>query len=310
MHQAATSEDIVQIIDQTLGQLAPAINRLKTQHSSFRFAACGSTALAVQAAILDSRNESGWLMQSLGDYQEIRHSLDPGTAVIGISLSGHSVEVREVLNQAAADGISAIFVSLGTSIESAHNLLIGPTEIPQRFLPLLAMRFVQFCLGSAFPEKDISSQQIHPVELSVLLQEFLVKTYQAELMPVFAAPKPDIKATQLKTQYMEFLKRPAIQLIFPEWTHDFLWSLSQADKNRYALILFEPRIDLTDQRFQKCVNHIQNLGISHLVINHSPAQQVPNPNSRIFRQVLDLFQTLADQLGIDPSQERSFTSEY
>lgn len=270
-----------------------------------RFAACGSTALGVEAATRDLSAREPRIYRGLCDWDAAAGA--ERRPVIGISMSGRSDEVRDVLARASAAGARTLFVTGGEPMAAAtDNLALDLEAVPTRLLPIAACLLAQRCFGSS------SAAELQAGLLAGRgpgfgeLPGFLASAYSSSLAPVFVSSEGRYAGELLAAAYMESLKRPAFAHSFPPWTHGLLWALGEGDAGRFAFVHLRPQDDLADTRFAKAVERLDSLGIAQLVLEGLMPWFPAFPNCSRLVQVLLMFRALADDLGLDPDRELGF----
>jgi hypothetical protein len=296
---AATALSASVAVDAGLTGLFPDPSRVS-------FAACGATAMAVEAALRDAGAGTNHLFQDADGYIEA-HAARMAGALVGISMSGHSVEVRDMLKDARGLGEVTAFVTGGAPMEKPEACFnLDLATMPTRFLPIVACVLVHRFLGSPFGEELAKDLATGPKGQLEELRAFLAAAHRDALTPLFISAGKDPVTRMLASLYMEFLKRPAFHASFPSWTHDLLWSLSPGDAGRLVLVHERPLEDLGDGRFGKALDRLGRLGIRQLVLDLPPAWMERHPSSSRLAAILLSYAGLAEELGIDPHAEASF----
>ncbi len=293
--------------DKALDLALDGLARLRRPGNVTHFAACGSTALGVEAALRDRGDKAPRVIRAPDEYAEGAHPTGGLSPFVGISMSGRSAEVRETLEQASGEGQETTYVTQGEAMAGASaNLILDLDGVPKRLLPLVGCLVAHRSFGSRFPRELGERLALGEVPGLPGLPEALRHAHQMSLMPVFVSSGSRFFGDLLCAQYMEFLKKPALHLSFPQWTHDFLWTLGKKDRRRLQFIQMRPRKDLADGRFHSVIERLDSLGIDQGVLEEFPGLPGEYPNSSNFARVLLLFHDLSKELGVDPEGEISF----
>jgi hypothetical protein len=281
---------------------------------SLAFAASGSTALGIETALAELPASKAPCFRSPADYEGAaaarggpREGRRP-ELVVGLSMSGRSAEVLEVLRLAARDGARTLLFSASGVRGVDSPIPLGFEGIPRRFLPLAACLFAEEIAGSGAPDRLAAALKTGPADRRPGLAGFVEGAWRSGLAPIFIGSGEGLEARLLAAQYMEFLKKAAFFASFPEWTHDLLWTLGPADAKRFAFVHFAPDQDLPDGRFAKATERLESLGISQLVLYPARDPVDRGPAGAALARALLLFSEVAERLGVDSEAELSFAA--
>lgn len=298
----------VKLVQKKLSQDHQKIDDLIKESSEIVYVASGSTALGIESAIKDFSDKTSYIIQNVTEFKKIIAKKKQKILTFGVSMSGLSVEVREILSLASKRGLNTVYITKASPIESATvNIILDFGEIPNRFLPFAICLLIHYYHKSSFNEQMIDEILFSLKSRSNELLFFLEFTYKSKLTPIFVTSDCSSWGYILATQYMEFLKKTAFHLSFPEWTHNYLWTLEKTHKNSFAFIHMKPKIDLKDNRFKRTIDHVKSLQINQLLIGDLPNFSDKYPSSSKLLQSLILYWELSNNLGIDPNIEKSFT---
>jgi len=271
------------------------------------YVASGSTALGIASATKDFSEKTTHVIQNINEFEKIIAKKNQKILVFGVSMSGLSTEVGEILRLASSKALNTIYVTKALPIENVTtNIILDFEEIPIRFLPFAICLLVHHYHRSGFDEQIIDKIQFPLKSQFDELLFFLEFTHKSELTPIFVTSDYPFWGYLLSTQYIEFLKKAAFHLSFPEWTHNYLWVLEKRHKNCVSFIHMKPQVDLKDDRFKNVVAHIKSLQIHQLIIGNLPIFCDKYQSSSQLLQVLVLYWELSRKIGIDPNIERSF----
>ncbi len=311
MTEATTREGVREMAralataDSALALASRAIESFAESGFDPRFAACGSTARGVEAAQRDLPALEPRIYRGLCDWDQSAGA-DP-RPVIGLSMSGSSPELRDVLAKARATGARTLLMTGGDAgAASSGQLRLELEGVPKRFLPVVSCLLAQRCLGSSSSAQLGAGLGAGGGPGFGELQAFLARAYSSSLTPVFISAEGSYPGELLAAAYMEFLKRPAFALAFPPWTHDLLWALGGGDSGRFAFVHLSPSGDLADGRFAKAVQRLESQGIAQLLLDGLPPWFPSFPNCSRLVQILLMFRSLAEDLGLDPDLELGF----
>jgi len=106
----------------------------------------------------------------------------------------------------------------------------------------------------------------------------------------------------LLSYWLELLRRPAILLRFPDWTHDFLWAAHRSDDPGFAFVLEQPRMDLSDHRAVKTIACLAGRGYPVHVLPPCDAEESESAVSYLL-SAADAFYALAVRNGCDLAVE-------
>lgn len=259
------------------------------ERSSIRFLVCGSNHLGVKLAVTDS----GKKLQVM-DYLSTDHTSDN---LIGITFSGNSVEVLQ-----PCKGNKSILITGNKEVKAANH--IDSDRVPLRYQPMLAYGLAILYIhgrriNSALYQLDTAGINELRDQLILALERCL----KLNITPVFSAEGHSNLNIIFSSQYMECMKRPAISIVFPKFTHELLWTLKPADSDKYMFIHFKPDFDLIDGRFDKSTSHIQKMGIMQLVLNTST---ITINGEQSFYFALSIMEEVAKRQHIDMNHEFSF----
>lgn len=274
-----------------------------------RFVACGSTAKGIDAALKDQGPGEAACLQSPAAFASARPSLDPSTLVVGVSMSGGSAEVVDVLQSAHRLGWPTLFLSREAGSKGLpRSLRLGFGGIGPRFLPLSACLLAHRLSGSGFGLDDLPPPSLEPDGPWPALAEFLESAYVSGKVPIFITAGDPFLGELLSSQYMEFLKRPSFHAAFPEWTHDLLWTLGPPAGNGFALVQLGQPEELSDRRAPRVAERLAGLGLPYLQAGELCGAS-RFPASRSLALSLILMAELAERLGLDPMAELSLSGK-
>ncbi len=270
------------------------------------FVACGSTALGVQAALADIDRPDVCVLDNVAAFECHLRLATRQPLVIGMSVSGLSMEVRAVLRRAVAQGLSTVYVTRGASLEgTTHHVALRFEAVPQRILPVAVYGFVVGILSrKPFEVGEPLLPAVLPAPYTDL-SAFLAEAHTKGLVPVVASADRPFLGRLLATQYMEFLKKPAIHVRFPEWTHHLLWTLDPPHQEQFAFVHIRPVVALEDGRFDNLVEHLTVRRFRQFIFEDFGAARC-NAGGQTLMEVLSLYRSLATHLSIDPDTEASF----
>lgn len=260
-------------------------------HKDHSFLACGSTALGIEIAIKDL---------DLG--QTLRNTLLKSTSqpVVAISFSGNSTEVTDAIaNKLVTD---YVYVCSKPQPEIKHSIVVDTTGIPNRILPLLAYKLTAlFATGEPLLKSLKTLDNPTTLKEDSELCSALQTCFSKNLIPVFCAQEGAILNKILCTQYMEFFKRPGIFLNYPQYTHDFLWSINDENAASFCFFYILPFAIYSDNRFEKTIDHLNKLGVLQTMIN---TRQFDGYDS--LRLSIQIYLQVAENLKLDANIEYSF----
>ncbi len=259
----------------------------------YSFLACGSTALGIELAI-DDLHLGQTLCNTL-----LKHT---GQHVVAISFSGNSTEVTDAIVSCLVTDY--VFVC-GKQLPGIENsLVIDTTGIPNRLLPLLSYKLAAlFARGRAF-FSDGSRNHSTVLQGNNELLSALQICFSKNQIPVFCAQDGAVLHKTLCTQYMEFFKKPALFRSYPQYTHDFLWSISAVNAGSFHFFHILPFATYSDNRFEKTIDHLNNMGVMQTLIKTGDLDGYD-----ALRCALQLYSQLAQELKLDANMEHSFSQE-
>lgn len=268
------------------------------------YAACGSTALGIDAALGDLGQGPRPCIRSPHAFSLLPRPGAEAAPVIGMSMSGGSAEVLEILGRARLQGRDSLLVTgARIAMPGTRVLRLDLEGVPRRLLPLASCLLVHHLAGVG-AGRHLAERPLPPDEAWPGLSAFLEAAASTGAVPVFVSPGDPFLCEALSSQYMEFLKRPAFSLSFPEWTHDFLWTLGARESHRFRIVHLGAGEDLSDRRFHQVQERLGALGIPQLALE--PPSGGRPPATALLVQVVALMACLAERLGIDSEAEGSF----
>jgi hypothetical protein len=258
----------------------------------YSFLACGSTALGIQLAINDL---------NLG--RTLHNTLLKNTSqhVVAISFSGNSTEVTDAIaNSLITD---YVFVSTKRLPRIKNSLVIDTTGIPNRLLPLLSYKLTAlFFKGKDFLNLYKSLNNTTMLKDDSELFGALLTCFSKNQIPVFCAQDGAVLHKILCTEYMEYFKKSALFLNYPQYTHDFLWSINAVNAVSFHFFYIMPFATYSDNRFEKTIDHLNKLGVLQTTIKTG---QFDGYDSLRFS--LQLYSQVAENLKLDANIEYSFS---
>lgn len=273
------------------------------------FVACGSTAKGIDAALKDLGPREAACLKSPREFFALGRSPDSETLVIGVSMSGGSAEVVDVLQGAHRLGWPILYLSR----EAVPNGLpwsfrLGLAGIGPRFLPLSACLLAHRLYGSGFGLEDLPLPSLEPEGPWPAMADFLESAYVSGRLPIFITAGDPFLGELLSSQYMEFLKRPSFHAAFPEWTHDLLWTLGPPAGQGFALVQLGQPEELSDRRALRVAERLAGLGLPYFQAGEiGGASRFPASTSLALSLIL--MAELAERLGLDPMAETSLPGE-
>lgn len=272
-----------------------------------RFVACGSTAKGIDAALKDLGPGAAACLQSPSAFASARPSLDPSTLVVGVSMSGGSAEVVDVLQSAHRLGWPTLFLSREAGSKGLpRSLRLGFGGIGPRFLPLAACLLVHRLSGGSLGPEDLAPPCLVPEGPWPAMADFLESAYVSGKLPIFVTSGDPFLGELLSSQYMEFLKRPSFHAAFPEWTHDLLWTLGPPAGQGFALVQLGQAEELSDRRAPRVAERLAELGLANFQAGEVCGDS-RFPASTCLAFSLVLMAELAERLGLDPMAELSLS---
>ncbi len=277
------------------------------------FVACGATASGINAALRDLGGTVPACIESVSAFLEILPRLDQTRPLVGLSMSGGSAEVLDVLSRAEGLGLPTVYLTHDTGHRGPERRLQLRLEgLGSRFLPLAACLLVHHFSGSDAYKGLLAPSSSRDEEAWPGLLDFLEASFRGGLVPVFISGADPFPAAVLSSQYMEFLKRPSFHRSFPEWTHDLLWTLGPQDRERLAFVQLGPQEELSDRRAARVQERLEGLGIrcfsaAATAGTAGAGQGTPYPATSCLARGLALMADLAERLGLDPGLELGFS---
>lgn len=255
--------------------------------------ASGLTAVAAEAVLLDIVPAGAHVVR---DPSALRGQLgDNRLGVVGCSYSCDSAEVLDGLAIVREAGLRTCLV--GGGLRGPADLKIGSSEIDHAF------QHIPFC--AVLPQLFGQSPQVERRELPFDLLLFYRMLYERNLTPLFVGGQNGFSMRALHSYWLEYVNRAAFHVVFPEWTHDLLWAMVRANCTSYGFILESPVRDLSDGRFDRVVDLLEQLQIPYHVLNFGVGQA----RSSFVEQLLataDGYYQFACELGLDLSTPLRF----
>jgi hypothetical protein len=257
--------------------------------------ACGLTALAVEATLLDVVTTPCTVLR---DPNTLARHLENSTAgIMGFSYSGGATEV--------VDGL--LFAkSQGKPIALASN---NKALLPTIFLPDLHQpRSLQHILFTvAVPQLLGTESIVSDIHLNGELALFLEEVYKSNTIPIFISSEDPFRCKALLAYWLEYLHRPGFSVQFPDWTHDLLWAMTWQPKMKFAFIFDEPVVSLSDNRFTNVLRWAIDKQYPYVVLD-STAPSSRNNHVGYLLACVTTYYELALRLGVDISRELHFDS--
>jgi hypothetical protein len=257
----------------------------------------GLTAIAVEAALRDVAlwrgAEAGRVVADPTLLAAI--TLDPTSGrVLACSYSTRSSEVVDGIARLRSRGIPCDLHGAG----------------PDADLPLSAtwvdrpVRHAAFCatipalLGAPFAARPADA---------AAAAAFLGKQDADGLVPLFVSQRHGFRARVLLSYWLEYMQRPGFGLIYPDFTHDFLWVGARRRMAGYAFVLEPPTEELSDHRFRSVCALLRATGTPHLVLDAEPMLQ-PGDHIGYVLAAADEVLAVAESRGRDLQTELTFAS--
>ncbi|MDR1225771.1 MAG: hypothetical protein LBK47_02595 [Prevotellaceae bacterium] len=256
--------------------------------------ACGSTKTSIETALCGCSGQINKMPVVMDYYSPILQ----GKLVIGLTYSGNSTEVTDFI-PVNTHPDSKIITSSSRVIEKTVLPFITK-GIPLRYLPLLTHKLIR-----SIYNQDVSKHTLSG-DLRISLEpvfEALRFSYINNLIPVFTSDNNSWFARLFSEQHMEFLKRPAFSVSYPNYTHNFLWSLSKHNIDRFYFIHENSQFHYSDCRQSKAIKHISLLGGFQAEL---PFNTTSYDVYAIWLSCISLYEKLSTMLDLNMNAEHSF----
>lgn len=248
---------------------------------------CGLSALSARATLAGAKRSRNVYR----DPDRIRPQLrNGGSRLIGVSLSGTSAEVVAALRLAREAGRPHVMLTAAPDTDDAISL--PDLDCPR------ALRHLAIC--AALARLMGVATTVGAVRICASLAPVLDECMSRGLTPIIVAPRGSFDAVVLTAYWREFLHRPATRLVYPDWTHDYLWAFARAPIAQSCFVAMPPRHDLPDDRFTRVVAWLRRAG-HHVHVLDAP----PRPMQHVQR-LADLaatFYAAAVRAGCDLETE-------
>jgi len=259
----------------------------------------GLTALAVEAALPDfstyNNNSPFWTVRDPASLDRINPE-PSSSGVLGCSFSGGSSEVLDSLRWLQTKGISTGLH--GGSIASSDELRI-PSELVKRpFQHLAFCATIPMLTNSFIPPSQIEEPLITP---------FLKEVAASGKILLIVAGVDDWFGRVVLSYWLEYMHRPGFLLRYPEFTHDFLWTLTRTYGSGFAFILESPKEDLSDHRFAKLNSLLNDMRVPTLQLDSFGGFRA-GEHVGLLLTITDLMYGLAVSEGSELLRELSFDS--
>jgi hypothetical protein len=248
---------------------------------------CGLSALSARATLAGSTRSRNVYR----DPHRIRpHLRAAGSRLIGVSISGSSAEVVAALGVARDVGRPHVMLTAAPDVDDA--ILLPDLDCPR------ALRHLAIC--AALARLMGVATTVNDVRICASLAPVLDECMDLGLTPIIVAPRGSFDAIVLTAYWREFLHRPATRLVYPDWTHDYLWAFARAPVAQSCFVAIPPRHDLPDDRFTRVVDWLRQAG-QHVYVVDGP----PRPTNHVQRlgDLAATFYAAAVQAGCDLETE-------
>ena len=266
------------------------------------FFACGSTALGVVCFLHDNDIPLDQVLLSQGEYVLKKSRIKSLNTLMGITASGNSAEVMSFLCDMKTGRRKTLLLTGNESLEANDRLVMDLKKVRNRHIPLYLCLLLHHLHDRAALRKI---KPIHSIRMFKRIKQDLCEIYLQQLIPVFVSERHQLYWDILSKQYMEYFKKPSLYLCYPEYTHNFIWSLNQNHRQVFAFIHLKPRGDLPDNRFKNAVRHIDRFGIRQVIVEDEPGMAYLG-NSIKLMEIFELFDELSSLLGLNGDRECSF----
>ncbi|HET7839588.1 MAG TPA: hypothetical protein VFL04_07505, partial [Rectinemataceae bacterium] len=196
----------IELADREFGRMDEGLRALMRNADELVAVACGSTALGLAAAARDlPRLPLRVIADPSGD------GLEPlpgarGSIVLGLSFSGASVEVGDLVGRAADAGIETVYAGPPAACPAkAHCLRLDLGGLPRRYLPLAACLLIHRVWGPGPDARLVDALRATASVGPSGLSGFLEAAFRSPRIPVFVSAGPGLRAALLAAQYLEFL---------------------------------------------------------------------------------------------------------
>lgn len=254
----------------------------------------GLTAIAVEAALRDvalCRDAApGRVVTDPSQLDGI--ALDPAAGrVLACSFSGRSSEVIDGMARLRARGIRC-------DLHGGD----GAADLP---LPACRMRHAVRHAAFCATLPILLQAPVTPNRPCIAAAEFLGAADAAGLVPLFVAPRHGFRARVLLSYWLEYMQRPGFSLVYPDFTHDFMWAGARRRMAGYAFVLEQPEEDLSDRRFDNLRRLLRAAGAPQLLLEAGLARR-PGDHIGYVLAAADAILAVAVARGRDLRTELTF----
>ncbi len=255
----------------------------------------GLTALAVEAALRDlALLRGGGPVRVIGDPLALdRTVIDAaGGRVLGCSFSARSSEVLDGLARLRARGLACDLH--GTGSDADLPIPAGMAARPVQHIAFCAT--VPALVGTRLPS---------PMTVAPAVAPFLRSVAGSGRVPLFVGDEDGFRMRLLLSYWLEYMQRPGFRLVYPDFTHNFLWAGARTRMAGYAYVLEPPTEDLSDHRFRRLVGLLHEAGAPVLVLPSEPTRAAGD-HVGLLLAVTDEMRALATECGHDLQTELTF----
>lgn len=259
--------------------------------------ASGLTAMAVEAALRDvALRRFAPQGRVLRDPLELdRTVIDPAEGrVLVCSFSGRSSEALDGLARLRFRGIRCDLHGAGPGAD----LPIPPDAAERPVLHAAFCATVPTLVGTPLAPSAVTAPTVGP---------FLADAAASGLVPLFVSDRDGFLSRALLSHWLEYIQQPGFRLVYPDFTHDFLWAGARSRLAGYAFVLERPAEDLSDGRFAQLCGLLREACVPHLVLEAGRPRS-PGDHIGLLLAIADEMLALALSLGRDLQTELTFDS--